>query len=117
MDGEVFELPGKQVEIDGHTGVGIAFLGTGAMASKSSYDIYRSDDRGLSWSLVKKNFVTANAGVEHIYILDPDTVICCFELSGVAPVKEVYVTEDGGISWENIEESKNLGKYGFLSEN
>ncbi len=117
VDGEVFELPGKQVEIDGHTGVGIAFLGTGAMASKSSYDIYRSDDRGLSWSLVKKNFVTANAGVEHIYILDPDTVICCFELSGVAPVKEVYVTEDGGTSWENIEESKNLGKYGFLSEN
>ncbi len=32
VDGEVFELPGKQVEIDGHTGVGIAFLGTGAMA-------------------------------------------------------------------------------------
>lgn len=115
VDGKIKELPEQNVKIDERTGVGIALEGIGAMASKSYYNIYRSEDKGRSWTLVAENFVTANASVEYIYLLEEDMIICCFEPSGVFPFAEVYASLDGGRSWDNVKSLPETKKYEFLS--
>jgi len=85
------------------------------MAGNSYYNIYRSEDKGGSWALAAENFVTANASAEYIYILEEDTIICCFEPSRVSSFTEVYTSLDGGRSWDNVKSLPETEKYEFLS--
>ncbi len=119
MDGDMQSLPEKCVKIDEATGVGIAFLPDGSMMGTAHYNVYRSEDSGMTWSLVMDDFITASAEVDSIYMLDENTAICRFLPSGVVDGNSsaVYVTLDGGRTWEYIKGVEEMRKYDFLEYN
>ncbi len=114
VDGKPLELSEENVKIDERTGVGIAFEVTGAAAGTTYYNIYRTEDCGQNWSLVTGDFYSASASMEYIYILDENTILCRFCPDGPWIGNPVYVTLDGGKSWEHIQSVEETEKYSFL---
>lgn len=114
VDGKPLELSEENVKIDEYTGVGIAFAWDWTLAGTSHYNIYRSEDRGRSWSLVMEDFRATAANINYIYILDENIIFCCFYPSGIAPGNSAFVTLDGGKSWKHVDYLDETKKYDFL---
>ena len=101
VDGEAIILPANQVGIYYNTNLGIAFQDLWGMNNTIHYNVYQSKDGGISWSLAVEDY-TASGSLEQIYILDENTIVCCFDISGFTECHWSYIiSEDGGMTWEN----------------
>lgn len=111
-DGEILKLPEAQVSICSENGLGVAFSAVSAMAGSVHYNIYRTADGGESWLLAAKDIVLASGELEHIDFIGEETIICCFDISGISEQHWSYlISEDGGISWKNAMETEWIKKY------
>ncbi len=113
-DGRLLQLPESQVAVYEDRRLGIAFELTDCAAGTAYYNIYRSTDRGMNWSLAVKDFRTAISESQEIYILDDSTVMCRFSGSGGAGNYSMYGSVDGGVTWKEISELEELKQYWFL---
>lgn len=116
MDGEVLILPANQVGIYYNTSLGIAFQDIEGMNNTVHYNVYQSKDGGISWSLVVEDY-TASGSLERIYILDENTIVCCFDISGFTDDYWSYiVSEDGGMTWEDNLSVEWMERYRYLRD-
>ncbi len=104
IDGEFIEVSNTNVAINEETGVGIAFLPQWALMSSVHYNIYRTEDSGISWRLIAEDFTVVEGDIAKILIPEKDTVVCYFEISGTTSQSSCFVSGDGGATWKEVSE-------------
>ncbi len=96
------QSPKSNVAINEELGVGIIFLPQWTLANTVHYNIYRTEDSGISWRLIAENYTATEGGIARILIPEKDTIVCYFNKSGTTSQSSCIVSEDGGITWKEV---------------
>ncbi len=105
---EMVRVPERNVAVSEDGKLGIAFAEMYCFSNTMHYNIYRSLDGGISWSLVVEDHMEAVADIDYISFPDQNTVCCCWEVSGVTDLAETIVSEDAGMTWYDFEDGMTL---------
>ncbi|MBQ8548244.1 MAG: hypothetical protein IJ427_07055, partial [Lachnospiraceae bacterium] len=96
------QSPKSNVSINEELGVGIIFLPQWTLANTVHYNIYRTEDSGISWRLIAEDYTATEGGIARILIPEKDTIVCYFNKSGTTSQSSCIVSEDGGITWKEV---------------
>lgn len=96
-------VPERNVAVYENGKLGIAFEAAYTFMSEVHYNIYRSLDGGITWSLIVEDFSKEVADIDYISISDESTVYCFWGISGVTWMPRIMVSKDAGITWTDVE--------------